>query len=159
MANEYTFFTATSSVTAARNSQTEVVSISARPQITYVYPEIDLVPRSVAGFTTIFKIQGYNFNTVSAVFVSAGGGVYTNELSGISEFNIFGSLSSLSALYPAFSGRRLPDNDFFVTTYNTMTVIFSAAQASGGADIIIVNDAGYGTLSIDLSGRIIDVTV
>lgn len=160
MANTHTHFTATSSVTGSRNSQTEVVSISARPQITYIYPEFDLVPKSVVSFTTTFKVQGYNFNTVSAVYVSAGPGVYTNNaLSGISEFNLFGSLSSLSALYPAFSGRKLIDSDFNVDTQNTMSIIFSAAQAPGRADIIIMNEAGYGTLNIDLSGRIINITV
>jgi hypothetical protein len=158
--NTYTNFTSLTSVTGGRNTQTKVISLSARPQFTYVYPEIDLLPRSVVSFNTNFKIQGYNLNTVHSVYISAGNGVYTsNALSGISEFNIFGSVSGLSAMYPAFSGRKLPTSEFNISTNNTMSIVFSAAQASGYADIIIVNDAGYGSLAGDLSGRIVKVSV
>lgn len=158
--NTYTNFTSLTSITGGRNTQTNVISISARPQFTYVYPEIGLLPRSVVSFNTTFRVQGYNFNTVHSVYISAGTGVYTSSaLSGISAFDIFGSVKGLSAIYPAFSGRKLPISEFNISTANTMSIVFSAAQAAGYADIIIVNDAGYGSLAEDLSGRIVKVSV
>ena len=69
MDNTYTNFTSLTSVTGGRNTQTKVISLSARPQFTYVYPEINLIPRSVVSFNTNFRIQGYNLNTVHSVYI------------------------------------------------------------------------------------------
>ena len=164
--NTYTNFSAASSIVETRNDLTENISISAIPQVTYIYPELDSMPRSVVGFNTNFRLQGYNFDTVHSVYVSAaeigprpsanGSDIYTplyadppdwyTSLSGLCAFDIFGSLSGLSAYYPAFTGRRLHDSDWYVTNKNVMSVTFSAAQATGRAEIILVNDAGYTTL-------------
>ena len=46
-----TFYSTNSSVSGERNEQTSTVSISARPEITYIYPEIDLVPRAKVGYS------------------------------------------------------------------------------------------------------------
>ena len=120
--HDYTNTSATSSVTGARHSSTEVISISARPQITYFKPNYDLTPRIVSGFLTVCNIEGYNFDKNVSVYVSAGKGVYTNSLSAITGFDLFGSLSGLSALYPAFSGFKVPNNDWHVTSPNTINL-------------------------------------
>lgn len=161
--NTSTNFSYASSVEGERNELTKVVSISARPQITYVMPEFDLDPRSVVGFTQDFNFQGYGFNHVTSVFVSAcpfGQGVYdhTTALSATTAFNLFAAVSGLSALYPAFTGRQLPDDDWMIANDNTMSITFSGCTGIGRADVIIVSDAGYGTLLGDLSGRTINVS-
>jgi len=178
MSITYTNFSEASSVADERNDLTKNVSISAIPTITNIYPEIDSMPRSVKTFNTDFKLQGYNFNTVHSVYISgaglpsAGTSIYNDtqidDLSGLSAFDIFGSLSALSAYYPAFTGRKLPDSEFYITNKNLMNVTFSAAKETGRADIILVNLAGYTTLERskpptlsafhpDLSARTINV--
>lgn len=155
-----TIFTSNSSVSGERNELTKTVSISARPEITYMYPEIDLVPRAKLGFNQFFHLQGYNFDTVYKVFLSAGKegkGVYdgTTALSAASAQDLFASLSGLSALYPAFTGREL--DSFSIHSRNTISFMLCAAQATGRVDIILINPAGYCTLRDDLSGRTINV--
>lgn len=162
MSITYTNFSEASSVADERNDLTKNVSISAIPTITNIYPEIDGMPRSVKNFNTDFRLQGYNFNTVYAVYISAAGlpigrktgnesgSIYAHtqidDLSGLSAFDLFGSLSSLSAYYPAFTGRKLPDSEFHITNKNLMNITFSAANNTGRAEIILVNEAGYTTL-------------
>lgn len=151
--------TSLSSVTGARVPDlTTVVSISARPQITYVRPEIDSVPRAKVGFHTTLSIQGYNFDTSVSCYVSAASGVYTNSLSSISGFDLFGSLSGLSALYPAFSGFQVEKHDYMAETANTLFMTLCAAQNTGKINIIIANTAGYSTIHDDLSStRIVNI--
>ena len=155
----YTNLSSTSSVTGARTIVTEVVSISARPQVTYISPEFDSVPRCVKGFPTTFKIEGYSFDTITSVYLSAHKGVYddTSALSSFTPFDLFGTLSGLSAFYPTFSGALLPAGDWHVGSSNTISVYMSATQGAGRADIILVNPAGYCTLYADLSTRIIEI--
>lgn len=155
-----TIFTSNSSVSGERNELTSTVSISARPQITYIYPEIDLVPRAKIGFKQTFNIQGYNFDTVYRVYLSAGSdgkGVFdqTSALSAASAQDLFASLSGLSALYPAFTGTEV--NEFSIQSRNTLNFTLCAAQKAGRVDIILINPAGYSTLLGDLSGRTINV--
>ena len=155
-----TFYSTNSSVSGERNEQTSTVSISARPEITYIYPEIDLVPRAKVGYSARYQVQGYNFDTVYAIYMSAGNGghsVYnhTSTLSTASAQNLFASVSGLSALYPAFTGRKV--EYVHIHTRNTLSFTLCATQDTGKVDIIIVNPAGYCTLRDDMSGRLIQV--
>lgn len=160
--NTYTNYSANSSIVESRNELTENISISAIPQITYIYPEIDSVPRSVVGFNTNFRLEGYNFNYVHSVYISGAGiplsgtSVYdtTTVLSGLSTFDIFGSLSGLSAYYPAFTGRKLPNSEYYITNKNVMSITFSAAQSTGRVDVVLVNDGGYTTLERSRSPKL-----
>lgn len=153
-----TNMSATSSVTGARTVHHTVRNtISARPTITNVYPNFDEMPRVYKGFTTDMEIYGYNFDTSISVYLSCNKEVYanTNELSAISAFSLFENISGtvnrqLSAMYPAFSGIKLPSSYFNVETGNTMTVTISAPDDVGKIDIIIANDAGYGSFVSDL---------
>ena len=153
-------FTSNSSVSGERNEQTKQISISARPEVTYMYPELDLIPRAKVGYSARYQLQGYNFDTVYNVYMSAGNGghsVYnhTSTLSTASAQDLFASLSGLSALYPAFTGREV--EYWTIHTKNTMSLTLCATQAAGKVDIIIVNPAGHCTLQNDLSGRLIQV--
>ena len=140
-----TFYSTNSSVSGERNEQTSTVSISARPEITYIYPEIDLVPRAKVGYSARYQVQGYNFDTVYAIYVSAAPNVYTTAaLSGMSAQNLFGSVSGLSAIYTAFNGRKVEYVD--IHTRNTLSFTLCATQGAGKVDIIIVNPAGYCTI-------------
>ena len=102
-------------------------------------------------------IFGYNFDTSVTVYLSCNKEVYasTNELSGVSAFNLFGSVSGtpthqLSAMYPAFSGIKLPSTYYDVASPNAMTVTLSAPDGVGKIDLIIANEAGYGSFVGDL---------
>ena len=158
MAQYGTNVSSASSVTGARTEQTFTLSISARPQVTYMFPEINTEPRMVQHHTQTFKIQGYNFDKVTGIYISGGPDVYTsNALSAVTAFDLFGSLSGLSALYPAFSGRRLTDDLFFISSPNTMVITVCATQNVGNIEVVITNPAGYSTLYTDLSTRVINI--
>ena len=150
--------TSLSSVTGARTDQTTIVSISARPQITYIRPDIDSVPRAKVGFHTTLNIQGYNFDTSITCYVSAASGVYTNTLSAISAFDLFGSLSGLSAQFPSFSGYQVQKHDYMAQSPNTLHMTLCAAQNTGKINLVVANNAGYCTLQDDLSStRIVNI--
>ena len=156
-----TNMTSTSSVTGAREPWTSVVSVSARPQITYVRPNYDEIPRMYIGYTKEFQIEGYNFDTDNiTVYLSTNRNVYadTSELSGVTAFNLFGSVSGtatrqLSSMYPAFTAIQLPDTYYKLHSHNTMTVTVSAPDNIGKIDIIIANIAGYAKFAQDLTTR------
>lgn len=118
----------------------ERVSISARPTITRLNPGYVHL-----GYDKKISVEGYNLDTIESVYLSASPGIYTtSELSGVSAFDFFGSLSGLSALYPAFSGFEVKSSDF-IKSRNVLTLSVSAAQALGGQkiNILIKNPAGY----------------
>jgi len=135
-----------------RNAYTKIIGLSGKPTITRIIPTW-----SQAGYSASVTVQGYNFNRTKHLFLSAESGVYTNKLSavtGFSPFNLnfypylFGQDkvapgSSLSALYPAFSGFEVKVEDYSIASDNTLTFTLCATQGEGLVNIIIVNDAGY----------------
>ena len=160
----------TSTVTGARHGNTVSVTLSGRPQVTYVKPWYNdpiwadrMYPRVLAGYKTDLTIEGYSLDTTTNVYISANDGVYTTHpLSSISIIDPFSGTSSLTgknlqALYPAFSGHQLPTTDWHVENYNLMGITLSAAQSTGYIDLIILNEVGYSLLSTDLSGSTIVV--
>ena len=89
--------------------------------------------------------EGYNFDLVERVYLSASPGIYTTaELSGVSAFDFFSGLSGLSALYPPFNGFEVKSSDY-IKSRNVLTLSVSATQALGGQkiNILIKNPAGY----------------
>tara|TARA_R110002167_G_scaffold131670_3_gene315518 strand:- start:245 stop:814 length:570 start_codon:yes stop_codon:yes gene_type:complete len=174
-------------VVGQRHANTELRTLSARPQATYVRPwdgyddtgEITY-PLMRVNFNSEFTIEGYMFDKVTNVYISGGGdgvhpaidkiggtyGVYghASPLSALSAFNPFSTALSISAkdllsLYPQFSGFELDSGHWRVNSTNTITITLSAAQNAGNIDIIILNPAGYCLLSKDLSGSTINVKV
>ena len=151
-------------ITGARHSTTELRTLSARPQVTYVKPWYDTYPRINVGYKTTLTIEGYMFDRVTNVYLSAGTNVYdhTSPVSAVSLFNPFSGTSSLTgkdllSLYPAFYGYELDSVYWRVNTENTMTIWLSATQNTGNIDLIIQNPAGYCLLSKALSGSMINV--
>ena len=78
-------------VAAARHEYSEMVSLSARPQVTFATPWWNdpvhadrTFPFLVVDFGNTINLQGYMFTNTTAVYVSAGAGVYTNTLSAVS---------------------------------------------------------------------------
>jgi hypothetical protein len=179
---ENTNSTSTSgTVVGQRHPNTELRTLSARPQATYVRPwngydetgEITY-PLMRVGFSSEFTIEGYMFDRVTNVYISGGGdgvhggtyGVYghSSPLSALSAFNPFSEALSISAkdllsLYPQFSGFELDSGHWRVNSINTLTITLSAAQNAGNIDVIILNPAGYCLLSKALSGSTINVKV
>ena len=153
----------TSTVTGARHSTTELRALSARPQVTYVKPWYDTYPKINNGFKTQLTVEGYMFDRVTNVYISAGDGVYTTPpMSILSAYDPFSGTSpltgkNLQALYPAFTGVELDSVYWRVNTQNTMSIWLSATEGTGNIDLIIQNPAGYCLLSTALSGSLINV--
>lgn len=131
------------------NEQTEFVSISAKPTITRVWPDTSAVGHSMS-----IAVQGYNFQFTKHLYVSASPGVYTTPVTAFSPYDpsfppflsgddIVSPGSSLSALYPTFSGIEVKVEDYYISSPNTMIFTLCATQGEGDVNIIIVNDAGY----------------
>jgi len=170
--DEYsTWYTSSSAVTGAHSTgtqwvsgSTETIRISAIPSISYVFPEkggvwedMTIAARAKVGFPCKFALQGNNFHYHEhlTLYISAAPGVYTNTLSAITAFDLFKDAPTLSAMYPAFSGFRV--DDFAIVNQYTITLLFSATQAPGYADIIVANKAGYSTLYGTLSTRLVKI--
>lgn len=157
----------TSTVTGARHSNTLSVPLSGRPQVTYMKPWYNdpvwadrMYPRVIVGYDTSLIIEGYSLDNTTNIYISAGTGVYTNKLSAVYLFDPFTGTSSLTgkdlhSLYPAFSGFELPTHNWHAENYNLITATLSATQGVGYIDMIILNEAGYSLLSVDLSGSTI----
>ena len=156
--------TTSGTVLSARTIVTELVSLSARPQVTYVTPWYNdpvwgdrVFPYMAVGYSQEFIIEGYRFKHTTSVYVSAAPGVYTTSLSSVTAFNLFSDASALTgkdllSQFPAFSGRKLDASAWHVETDNIMKIALEAPQAVGYIDLVIVNIAGYCLLSKDLSG-------
>ena len=153
-----------STVSGARNITTSMITISARPQVTYVRPWYDTYPRIVAGFDADLVVEGYMLKNVTNVYISAGQDVYdhTSALSAVSAFSPFSGTSPLTgknllSLYPAFSGFELASSSWRVESENTMSISLLSAVNPGNIDLILLNIAGYCILSKALSGSTINV--
>ena len=151
-------------VLSARTVVTEVVSLSARPQVTFVRPWYNdpawadrVFPYMTVGNSQNLNVEGYMLKNTTGVYVSAGPGVYTTSLSSVTAFNLFSNASPLTgkdllSLFPAFSGRKLDASAWHAQNDNIMNVTLEAPQAIGYIDLVIVNIAGYCLLTKALSG-------
>ena len=153
-------------VSASRVGEVETISLSGRPQVTYVRPWYNdpfwgdrVFPYMIVGYPQTLTVQGYMFTRTTAVYVSAGNNVYdsSSPLSGVSLFSPFSGTSSLTGKdfltqFPAFSGNKLNNSSWHVVDDNHMTITLPEPQATGYIDIIIQSVAGYSLLSKDLSG-------
>jgi hypothetical protein len=93
---------------------------------------------------TVYNIYGKDFFNIQNVYLSSN----NNILTGTSLFNLFSSFSTLSALYPPFSGVEI--NTYKVNSLNNISLtIPQKINKTGNIDIIVKNEAGYSILSID----------
>ena len=93
---------------------------------------------------TLYNLYGKDFFNIQNVYLSSN----NNILTGTSLFNLFSASSSLSAIYPSFSGVEI--NTYTVNSLNNITfTIPQQLTRTGNIDIIVKNEAGYSKLSVD----------
>ena len=109
-------------------------------------------------------IEGDSLKYTTAVYVSTTEGMFTTAITGLTENDLFTG-ANLSALYPAFSGYNINNlsaggtaatkkHGFNVVNDNMLEITLPAIENTGYMDIIVVNPAGYDTLSTSLTTTI-----
>jgi len=143
---------------------TEVFITSARPQLTQCTPYM-LYTSAVRSFEVIgymldfvdtFYLSGtpnmFDTSTIGMPYISgysiSAGVTSVSSEGGFRYFDIFATVSSLSGMYPGFSGIQLSAGEWDVDSQNMITFTVSAIN-TGYFDIIAVNAAGYGKLTRD----------
>jgi hypothetical protein len=120
---------------------TERFTLSGHPQPFSVYPYTTLVSNA----SSVVSLEGKSFFNVTNVYVSG------SPLSASSTFyNPFSSYPTLSALYPGFSAVQV--QAFNTNNDNNITLTLPRTRKAGYLDIIVQNEAGYGTLVQYASG-------
>lgn len=99
------------------------------------------LPFVLAGQTKEFSVYGKSFYQVRNVYLS--GAPYPQS----TLFNPFSAVPRLSALYPAFNAIKLNPNQYKSNNDNTITFVMPSASRGGFVDIVVENQAGYGTLT------------
>ena len=122
---------------SAYPNTTERFILSGHPQPFSVYPYTTLVSNT----SSVVNLKGQSFFQVTNVYVSG------NPLSTSSTFyNPFSGYPTLSALYPGFSAVQLPTSSFSTNNDNNITLTLPRTDKAGYLDVIVQNEAGYGTL-------------
>jgi hypothetical protein len=143
--------------TEMNDNSTENWVTSGRPFIYQVSPFEVFTSDTVSTSTELieFNLLGSMFDYTKELYLSGSPGVFdmswtpTTALStNPFYFDPFGTVSSLSAFYPPFSGIMIPSGDWTILDKNTIT-FFASALSAGYFDIIAVNAAGYGKLTTD----------
>jgi hypothetical protein len=104
-------------------------------------PKIPLRPLTFTGQFSNFTVTGRSFYEIQAVYLS--GYPYENT----TFFNPFSSIPRLSATYPGFNAVKLLSSQYLSNNDNTITFTMPSATRPGYVDIIVQNQAGYGTLT------------
>ena len=134
-------------ITNLEDYQTDFVSISARPQPRWINPlHIPLIFTQNPDTHPVIEVFGKHLLQTRAIYVSASDPSTFNIPETI--FNPFAEASSLSAKYPPFKGFVIPE----FTIYNDHFVSFElpySLQSNNKIDIILENEAGYGSLIKD----------
>lgn len=119
-----------------RNELTEHVWIKAKPTVSYSDPvriHSQHTPKKIT-------VHGLSMNYTEQVFLSGSTGMLDDTM----QVDMFSHIPSLSADYPGFTGQSI---NYIVKNENVLDVYIPSLVASGMLDIIIVNRAGYGSLS------------
>lgn len=119
-----------------RNELTEITWVKAVPTITYT--ETDQVYKQ---YTPVdVTLHGLSLNHTLQVYVSAA----DQMLTGAQPVDMFTHIKSLSADFPGFTAVEVP---FQVIDENTLTFTLPQINQPGQIDVIILNRAGYNTLT------------
>jgi len=100
---------------------------------------IDPYYTTVSAYNT-FAVYGKSFFNVTNVYLSGN----TNFNSTF--YNPFSAVPRLSALYPGFNGTELSTSIYTSNNDDVLTFTMPSASLPGKVDIIIQNEAGYGSL-------------
>lgn len=111
-------------------NQTDSYTLSGRPILRYVAPYF-----IKTGDSPTIKLQGYNFESVDSLYVSASNGMY--------DLTEYDPLTSGSV---AFKGLLIEE---FNKSPNSLTFTLPAPSGLGFIDIIAVNECGWGKLTED----------
>jgi hypothetical protein len=98
-------------------------------------------PKVPVGVSKSFTTYGKSFFKLNGVFLS--GGVFENQ----TFFNPFSASPRLSAAYPGFSAIELSATQYTYNNNNELTFTMPSASYEGFADVILLNEAGWGTLT------------
>lgn len=147
------FINYTSALTSV-TAQVDTRSLSAVPHFT----EGNTYTTLTCGFSASRTFNGYSFDTVEAVMLSAennellfvSGGDFINYP--VSGFTSISSLCDGATLSPELSG--LLTGGFTINNYNSITITFPTLSATGNLDILLMNAAGYGSLKKDINTTI-----
>jgi len=100
-----------------------------------------LPPIVPTGVTKTFNVFGKSFLKIQGVFLS--GCVFENE----TFFNPFSASRRLSADYPGFYGIQLSATNYTSNNNNQVVFTMPSAAYEGFADVILMNEAGWGKLT------------
>jgi hypothetical protein len=126
---------------SAYPNTTDRYTLSGHPQPLSVYPYTTLTSNA----SSVVSLQGRSFFDVTNVYVSG------SPLSASSTFyNPFSGYPTLSALYPGFSAVQV--TAFDTNNDNNITLTLPRTNKAGYLNVIVQNEAGYGTLTQYASG-------
>ena len=109
-------------------------------------------------------IEGDSLQYTTAVYISTTEGMFTTAITGLTENDLFTG-ANLSALYPAFSGYNINNlsangaattkkHGFNIVNNYMLEITLPEIENTGYMDIIVVNPAGYDTLTNSLTTTI-----
>ena len=115
---------------------TERITLSGFPQPRSIEPYYAYTSAS-----NTFAVYGKSFFNVKNVYLSGNNNFNTNY------YNPFFSVPTLSSKYPGFYGTKLLSSSFISNNDDSLVFTMPSALNAGKVDIIIENDAGYGSLT------------
>ena len=143
-------------ITDLENYPTDTISISARPQPRWAHPlHIPMLFTQLPSGRPIVEIYGKHLLQTRSLYISSsntGAFTQTPKL-----FNLFGYTSSLSSKYAPFTGYEVSE----FTIYNDHFIAFELPQEvlqNCKIDVILENEAGYGSLIQDTKTIIKDLS-
>lgn len=119
------------------SDNTDSRGIVGRPTLTFLEPYTIVYQNFVPEVNLFGKMFAYTNN----VYVSANG-VFSVAMSAQNPF----ANTSLSATYPSFNGIPV---EFEIVSENLITFTLPTISSTGRVDVIVVNPAGYGVLTVD----------
>jgi hypothetical protein len=141
--------------TVSNSANFDLISLSARPIFTHISNE-----NFYSGVSASRVLFGYNFDTTTAILLSSNSDVpFFTTGPGLTAFNLYNSITSVSTNSTPWSGLELnypeisgfPISTYVINNYNTLTLNIPTLTAADSFDIIIINPAGYGKFSVDVS--------
>lgn len=94
------------------------------------------------GVTKKFNVFGKSFFRINGLFLSG------NDVFGRNTFfNPFSASTKLSAHYPGFYAIQLSATDYIYDNNSKLTFTMPSALSAGYVDLILMNDAGWGSLT------------